>query len=265
MDTPYVREFGHGPGVVCLHSNASTSGQWRALGERLADRFRVLAVDGYGAGKSPAWPTGYAVRLEHEVALLDPVLAQAGTPFDLVGHSYGGAVALRAALRHRRQVRSIVLYEPTVFHLLAEGRDPAQSPVRGIWQAASAAADAAARGDDHAAGERFIDYWMGDGAWRAMPEGRRAAIATSVRNVGAWRDVLFADTTPLADYAGLDVPVLYLSGAASPEAAQAVTKLLVATLPRVTHVALAGLGHMGPITDAERVNAEIDAFLQRQR
>jgi pimeloyl-ACP methyl ester carboxylesterase len=265
MATAYVREVGEGPGVVCLHSNASTSGQWRALADRLAERFRVFAVDGYGAGKSPPWPTEFAMHLEHEVALLEPVLERAGAPFHLVGHSYGGAVALRTALVHRDRVRSIVLYEPTVFHLLAAGRDPLQTPARGIWSAASAAAGAAERGDDDAAGEQFIDYWMGAGSWRAMPEGRRAAIAVSVRNVGGWRDALFADTTPLADYAALDVPVLYLSGEASPESAQAVTRVLVSTLPRVTHAPQAGLGHMGPITHPDRVNAEIDAFLQRHR
>ena len=43
--TPFFREAGSGPALVCLHSNASTSGQWRAPMERLAPRFRVIAVD----------------------------------------------------------------------------------------------------------------------------------------------------------------------------------------------------------------------------
>jgi pimeloyl-ACP methyl ester carboxylesterase len=54
---PFVREFGAGGvDVVCLHSNASSSSQWRALGETLAARFHVVAVDGYDAGKSPNGP-----------------------------------------------------------------------------------------------------------------------------------------------------------------------------------------------------------------
>lgn len=52
----YFREAGAGKGVVCLHSNASASAQWRALIERLSSRFRVFAPDSLGAGKSPAWP-----------------------------------------------------------------------------------------------------------------------------------------------------------------------------------------------------------------
>ena len=67
---PFHREAGSGPSVVCLHSNASTSGQWRSLMDTLADRYRVLAPDGYGAGKSPDWPSSRAPSLQDEAALI---------------------------------------------------------------------------------------------------------------------------------------------------------------------------------------------------
>jgi len=69
--TPYYRELGTGPGVVCLHANASSSGQWRALMESLAPKFHVLAADSYGAGKSPPRPKDRPARLRDEVELLD--------------------------------------------------------------------------------------------------------------------------------------------------------------------------------------------------
>jgi hypothetical protein len=83
--TRFFREAGSGPGVVCLHSNASSSSQWRALIETLAPRFHVLAADSYGAGKSPEWPTDRPIWLQDEVALLEPVFARAGDPF-LLSH-----------------------------------------------------------------------------------------------------------------------------------------------------------------------------------
>jgi pimeloyl-ACP methyl ester carboxylesterase len=51
--SPFSREAGSGPGVVCLHANASISSQWRSLIERLAPMYHVLAADSFGAGKSP--------------------------------------------------------------------------------------------------------------------------------------------------------------------------------------------------------------------
>ena len=59
------------PGVVCLHANASSSAQWRALTNRLAHDYRVFAPDTLGAGQGPAWPPDRAVMLRDEVALLE--------------------------------------------------------------------------------------------------------------------------------------------------------------------------------------------------
>lgn len=66
--------------------------------ERLAPRFHVLAVDSHDWGRSPAWPSDRVITLSDEAALIEPALERAGSPVTLVGHSYGAAVALLAAL-----------------------------------------------------------------------------------------------------------------------------------------------------------------------
>ena len=131
---PYVREAGSGPAVVCIHSNASTSSQWRELMDLLAPRYRVLAPDSYGSGKSPDWPSDRVIQLGDEVDFMAPVLALAGSPAVMVGHSYGAAVALKAALRHPAQMRALVLYEPTLFALL-DAESPPPNQADGIRQA----------------------------------------------------------------------------------------------------------------------------------
>src|SRR5688572_18112304 len=104
------------PAVVCVHCSASSSRQWRPLVERRAARRRVLTVDLYGYGASPPWPVGRGLTLLDEAGLLAPLYEVAGGPVDLVGHSYGGAVALRAALADPSRVRSLVLFEPVLFN-----------------------------------------------------------------------------------------------------------------------------------------------------
>ena len=103
---PYFREAGSGTPVVCIHSSASSSGQWRALMERLADRFRVIAVDLYGAGKTAAWPQDHPMHLDDELRLLSSVFRAAGDRFHLIGHSFGAAIALKAALADRDRLLS---------------------------------------------------------------------------------------------------------------------------------------------------------------
>lgn len=260
--TPFFREAGSGPGVVCLHSNASSSGQWRALMDTLAPAFHVLAADSYGAGKSPEWPTDRRVWLQDEVALLEPVFGRAGDPFSLVAHSYGAAVALIAAISQPHRIRALALYEPVLFALLdAESPPPNDADgIRGAVAGAAAALDAA---NPTGAAEYFIDYWMGRGAWVHTPEPRKGPISASIINVRGWGRALFDEPTPLAAFSKLNVPVLYMMGSDSPASSRGVGRLLVRALPQVQVVEFEGLGHMGPVTHSEVVNKVISRFLGR--
>lgn len=259
---PFFREAGTGPAVMCLHSNASSSNQWRALVDALAPRFTVLAPDLHGAGRSPPRPTGRVATLADEVALLEPVLHRAGEPLMLVGHSYGAAVALVLALGRPQRIRAMALYEPTLFSLL-DAQAPPPNEADGIRAAVAGAAAALDAGDADEAARCFIDYWMGEGAWARTPEARKGAIRASMTDVRQWAAALLGEPAPLQAFAGLDIPVLYMTGRDSPASSLGVARLLTRTLPRVEVVAFDGLGHMGPVTHPGIVNDAFAAFLQR--
>jgi pimeloyl-ACP methyl ester carboxylesterase len=261
MPEAFVREAGAGPAVVCLHANASSASQWRSLMELLSPAFHVLAPDLYGCGKSPQWPSDREIALGDEVALIEPVLARAA-PMVLVGHSYGGAVALVAALAQPSRVRALALYEPTLFAVI-EAEGPSPNDADGIRAAVADAGAALDAGDPEGAARRFIDYWMGEGSWDRTPADRQPAIAASVKNIRRWKHALFAEPTPLAAFCALDVPVLLMTGGRSTASAHGVARRLERALPRVEVVAFPELGHMGPVTHAERVNEAIRAFLDR--
>lgn len=257
---PFVREVGSGPGVVCLHANASSGAQWRGLSDLLAPRYRVLAPDCYGAGKSPDWPSRTEMSLADEVNFLEPVLSSAGSPMALVGHSYGGAVALMAALHNPGPVRALAVYEPTLFSLV-EAQSAPPNGVDGIRDAVHAAGACLDEGDPDSAARHFIDFWMGEGSWASTPEARKPAIAQAMVNVRRWAHALMTEPTPLQVFARMDIPVLYMTGSTSAESAHAVARLLVPVLPRVRVVEFDGLGHMAPVTHPDGVNAQIAQFL----
>ena len=102
---------GRGPAVVCLHAIGHGAGDFARLRARLRDRYRVIALDWPGQGRSgsdhePACATRYAALL---VGLLDALgIANAV----LVGNSIGGAAALRVAHAHPARVRALVLENP---------------------------------------------------------------------------------------------------------------------------------------------------------
>ncbi len=167
--TPFVREAGSGPTVICLHSNASTSAQWRGLMDLLTPDFHVLAPDLLGAGRSAAWPVVAGARMQHELDALAPTIEGAGERPHLVGHSYGAALALRIALTWLGRIASLVLFEPTLFQLLNRP-GPGDPAATGIAATATAAMAATDRGDLGAAAHGFIDYWMGPAAGTRCPK-----------------------------------------------------------------------------------------------
>lgn len=257
---PFVREAGAGPAVVCLHSNASSSAQWRGLMESLSKTHHVLAPDSYGSGKSPEWPSDRTISLSDEVDFLEPVLARAGPALTLIGHSYGAAIALLAALRDPSRIRALVLYEPTLF-ALEESQMPSPNGVDGIRDAVAAASAALDIGDQDSAAKHFIDFWMGSGSWAQTPPERKPSVAKSVVNVRRWAHALFTEPTPLAAFSALNMPILYLTGGKSPESAHAVARRLAPALSKVRSIEFPNVGHMGPVTHPEMVNEAIIAFL----
>ena len=259
---PFYREAGAGPGVVCVHANASTSGQWRGLMDLLTPKFRVFAPDLYDSGKSPPWPSDQVIRLQDEAALIEPVLKRAGSPLALVGHSYGAAVALIAALSDPGRIRALALYEPTLFALL-DTQTPAPNEAEGIRDAVADASAALDAGNRDAAAERFIDYWMGPGSWKQTPQDRRLPIAASVTNVRRWAYALFTEPTALEEFRCLDVPVLFMVGKRSTQSAHGVARLLTSALPRVELAEFENLGHMGPVTHPALVNEAIRKFFEQ--
>ena len=110
------------PVVVFLHGSASSPRQWQPYMERFALRYRAVAPPLIGYQLGSDWRPGNPERtasVEREAALLEPWLYLAAEGAHLVGHAYGAAVALHAALRYPGRVRSVVAYEPVLFNLLA--------------------------------------------------------------------------------------------------------------------------------------------------
>src|SRR5262245_65533440 len=97
-------EEGAGPLVVLVHSSMSGARQWSALMQELAGRFLVRAVNLFGYGATPAWSEPHAPSLDDFAALVVASIPPGERQVTLIGHSFGGAVAMQAARRLRPQI-----------------------------------------------------------------------------------------------------------------------------------------------------------------
>lgn len=257
---PSHKEAGQGVSVVCLHGSGSSSSQWRPLKNRLSSKFRLIAPDLYGHGKTPPWPNHRPMHIDDELDLVEPVFRLAGERFHLIGHSWGGAIALKAALRHLPRLQSMVLFEPALWSLLIAD-DPCSAASREIIINRDETQHLMDQGDFVKAGEYFINFWLGPNTWIHMSKTRQASLVNGMHAASPEWYASFHETTQLSAFAALDVPTLLLSGQKSTKPARAITELVSSVLPHARVLDLEGIGHLGPVTHPEIVNNAIEAFL----
>jgi pimeloyl-ACP methyl ester carboxylesterase len=250
---------GEGQPVVLIHSSVSTNRQWRALTEALKDRYRVLAVNLFGYGETTPWSGAAPQSLYAQAQLVMALCDELRAPLHLVGHSFGGSVALKAAGLLSSRVGSPILLEPNPFYLLKQnGRTEAFLESRGLRDHVKCYG---ALGDWSKVAERFADYWLGDGSWRAMPAKRRTAFAESLPpNFHEW-DAVMEEETTIEDWKNLKARTLVVSDAATRLPIREIVTLFAKTCPHWTFHSIPEGGHMAPLTRPELINPVVRQFL----
>lgn len=246
------------PTVICLHSSASSAQQWRNLSREWSG-FNVLTPNlvGYG-GKS--WQSSDVHTMADEVHAIGNVMSSCPGPVHLIGHSFGGAVAILVALENPLQIRSLTVFEPVLFPLLyAAGEASGQE----IWLLQTGVRRLVQIGNHRAAAELFVDYWSGEGAFQNLSARARENVIALTPKVAAEFTALISNPISDADLRSLRVPTLLLYGEDSPASTRDITRLLAGILPCRQLLGFDGLGHMGPMEDPDRVNATIATFVER--
>ncbi len=102
-------ELGKGRPVVLLHGLSDSHRTWRQVAPRLASNgFRVIVPDLAGHGLSGRPDASYSV--DWHARVLTEWIAHLGLGrFDLIGHSFGGGIALQLLITHNKQIRKLVL------------------------------------------------------------------------------------------------------------------------------------------------------------
>jgi len=242
---------GNGAPVLLLHGSASAAVMWAPAIDALKPKFRVVAPDLIGYGRTESWVDGHDFSADDELRLLEPLLPR-DAPVHVVGHSYGGLVALHLALAGRIALRSLTLIEPVAFFLLPHaGAHEAWSEIRELGDGY---AQRIASGETEAALRQFIDYWAGRGAWDAMDETLRAQIRRSARKIVLDFQVAFTDPGIEAVRA-LKCPVRVLSGGRSRAPTRRIASFLAEAWPSAELEVVADANHLLPVTHPDMVAA----------
>jgi pimeloyl-ACP methyl ester carboxylesterase len=250
-------EQGTGPTVVLIHGSPGNGRAWQRVAERLAGRHRVIAPDLPGHGGTTPPPADTPPDVGATAALLEALLRAVGPPALLVGHSYGGVVALALALRGRVPIGALALLEPVAVEALRlAGDDAAYAGTRAVFEGYIAGVEG---GDPHQV-RTMVDFWFGPGAFERMAEPLRAYMvaqaATNVRDVRS----TFRERYGVADFQRVTMPVTTLVGGRSPAITHTIARAITAHVPKGSLVTLDGATHAMIATHAEPV-AEVLAGL----
>ncbi len=104
------------PLAVCVHGLGGSYVNWLSLAPLLTDRYRVVAFDLAGNGRTPI--AGRRADIRSNRRLIDGFLQAAdgvaGRPVTLIGNSMGGLLSMLQASRHPETVERLVLVDPAV-------------------------------------------------------------------------------------------------------------------------------------------------------
>lgn len=244
--------------VVALHCSGATGSMWQALSSHLGISARFLAPNLTGAAGGPLWSGERAFTLDDEMAPITDLIDAALHPVHLVGHSYGGAVALELARARADKVASLTLYEPASFYLLkpAEGIEYAE-----IQWLAKDVETMLARGDVRGAMRRFTNYWGGSGAWDSLAPEARSALMRWAPKATLDFHALLDRSTRVTAYEQLRLPMRIIVGEHAPTPTREVADILCSAMPHCEQVMLNGAGHLGPITHSTDVATLIAAHI----
>lgn len=236
------REEGRGMPLVLVHGSPGEGRSWGRVVPHLKERFRTICPDLPGYGGSDRLeadePAGRMAAMGAAVARLVDSLDE---PVRLVGHSFGGNIALQAALQVQAgAVERIVLFEPVYFRALQlTGDTAALEPVAAHFEDYARRATAGEPG----VVRLMIDYWFGEGAYGRMPDPVRGYLsASAARNALDVRSC-FIGTSTAAELAALKQPVAIVDGGTSQEVVRSIARALVKLLPNARMEGLAGANH----------------------
>jgi len=241
---------GAGPTVVLVPGSCSTGAAWRPVMAAWDGRFRCVTTSLLGYGGTAERRTQQDPSIWHEADVLDEVIRAAAEPVHLVGHSFGGLVALAVALRNRARLKSLLVIEAPAPELLQQTGD--HSHHRAFREMTESYFAAHAAGDAQAIAA-MIDFYGGAGTFASWPPRvRDYAVATTAVNILDWASAY--DFPPsLAALASINIPVLVLRGGKSHAAVRHANALIAARIPRAACITVDGAAHFMIATHPNRV------------
>lgn len=245
-------EAGQGAPLILLHGLGSSQNDWLMQQIALVPRYRTLAVDLRGHGKSPKPPGPYRIpAMAADVARL--LTRRDAYPAHVIGLSLGGAVAQQLALDWPHLVRSLILVN-TAARFMSDDRQQRLMGLRRMIGIYLGSMDSVAQ----AVAERLFPR-PEQAAWRRETAQRIAANDLRAYRAALWAIVRFDLRDRLRE---IRCPTLVVAGDEDTTVPMAAKRLLAERIPGSRLEIIDHSGHATPIDQPEAFNRVMLRFLE---
>jgi len=253
-------ECGSGPAVVLLPGSCSTGAAWRPVIAAWGSQFRSVTTSLLGYGGTSERRTAGDPAISRNAEAMESVIRKAGGRVHLVGHSFGGLVALAVTLRNRVSLASLAIIEAPAVEILRESKEDEHYRV---FRRMTEAYFADVAGGNPEAIAAMVDFYGGAGTFASWPPRARAyAVETTPVNILDWADA-YGFRLSQALLATLEIPLLVVRGGASPQAVQRANALICELAGNATLVTIDGASHFGIATHTIEIADRIAAHIHR--
>ena len=238
---------GNGPLMVLLPPGASSAAAWRGVTEDLSPRFECLAVNLSGYAETEVFQSNRPMTLDDEAEAVLALIAAHKAGVHLVGHSYGGAIAIRLAQHHGHRFSSLTLIEPAAYPMLRQaGELELAEDVRQINRAFIARVHS---GDDDAAFQAYFDFYNnGPRKWADLSNSAQQRLLSVAKPVAAALEAVHASDSKLDELAKIQIPTLVVTGAETDKVHARLAKTIAHTVPNSQLKTIPNAGHMCSLT-----------------
>lgn len=253
-------ESGSGPAVVLLPGSCSTGAAWRPVIAAWGGQFRSVTTSLLGYGGTRERRTAGNPSISHNAEAMESVIRRAGGRVHLIGHSFGGLVALAIALRNRVSLASLVIIEAPAAGILRESSEDRHYRA---FRRMTDAYFADFAGGNVEAIAAMIDFYGGTGTFASWPPRLRAyAVETTPVNILDWADG-YGFAPPATALAAIKTPLLVIRGGASPQPVQRANALLCEFTDNAALATIDGAAHFAIATHAVEIASRIAAHVHR--
>ena len=239
----YATSQGEGAPRLFLHCSLARHQTLLPLAQAMPAACNIF-FDLPGHGRSGEW-----LGEDYQTDTLRIAEELLDSPAHIIGHSFGGTVALRLAVERPDRVSRLTLIEPVMFAAVQDvdarlRHDAAMEPFITAWTA----------GDRAGTAQAFMDMWGGGPAWGDLPTPMQTRIIDQIHLIPAAAPAIEDDVHGIMDrVSSITCPVDLIEGSASQPVMAAILDGLQSRMPRARRHVIDGAGHMVAISHASQI------------